>query len=556
MVAWILASVLVTAGAVAVVVLGFRRRIAGLARDLHGVAMKAGEAQRDMAAQSGLDRNIDALRAQLAAQGEPRIEDGELWFGDYRINGDERIVDDIKTRFGGAVTIFMRDVRVATNVQKADGTRAVGTRLAAGPIHDTVLGKGVTYRGEAEILGEPYFTIYEPVIADHETIAVIFVGVKKLAVAPPNGQRDAHSMACIRADIEALRTILAEQVKTAGEAIAQRQVSDDTRRALDAERVVRVHQQEHAMTALGDGLERLAGGDLLFRLDQPLAADYETLRTNFNGAIRQLHDAMAMISRNAAAVRSGAQEITAASDDLARRTEQQAATLEETAAALEEITATVRRTADGTDEAKKLVSGARSETDHSGEIVRRAVEAMSAIEASSRQIGQISGLIDEIAFQTNLLALNAGVEAARAGEAGRGFAVVATEVRALAQRSASAAREIQTLIATSDREVGAGVELVGETGAALERIARQVSALDGLIVEIAASSQEQSTGLAEVNTAVNQMDQVTQQNAAMVEQTTAASHGMSSESATLAQLLSRFRIAADADRVRVPMRAA
>ena len=556
MMAWILASVVVTAGAVAIVVLGFRRRIASLARDLHAVAMSAGEAQRDMEAQTGLDRNIDALRAQLADLGEPRIADGELWFGNYRINGDERVVDDIKARFGGAVTIFMRDVRVATNVQKADGTRAVGTRLAAGPIHDTVLGKGVTYRGEAEILGEPYFAIYEPVIADHETIAVIFVGVKKLAVAPPNGQRDAHSMACIRADIEALRTVLAEQVRTAGEAIAQRQLSDDTRRALDAERVVRANQQERAMAALGAGLERLAGGDLLFRLDQPLAADYETLRSNFNGAIRQLHDAMAMIARNADAVRSGAQEITAASDDLARRTEQQAATLEQTAAALEEITATVRRTADGTDEAKKLVSDARSETDHSGEIVRRAVEAMSAIEASSRQIGQISGLIDEIAFQTNLLALNAGVEAARAGEAGRGFAVVATEVRALAQRSASAAREIQTLIATSDREVGAGVELVGETGAALERIARQVSALDGLIVEIAASSQEQSTGLAEVNTAVNQMDQVTQQNAAMVEQTTAASHGMSSESATLAQLLSRFRIAADADRVRVPMRAA
>ena len=554
---WILAGiVLAAAGAIAAILLGVRRRISALARDLNAVAIAASEAHRDMVAQNGLDRNIDGLRARLAALGPARIENDELWFGAYRINGDDRVVDEIKTQYGGAVTIFMRDARVATNVQKPDGTRAVGTRLAPGPIHDAVLGMGKTYRGEAEILGEPYFAIYEPVIANHETIAIIFVGVRKLDLPEGTVTGDPRSMACIRADLDSLRKVLAEQVRTAGEAIALRQLSEDTRRALDAERVTRAHQQAHAIAALGTGLERLAGGDLLFRLDEKLAAEYEKLRTDFNGAIRQLHDAMAMIARNADAVRSGAQEITAASDDLARRTEQQAATLEQTAAALEQITATVRRTAAGTGEARKLVGDARSETDHSGEIVQRAVAAMSAIEASSRQIGQISGLIDEIAFQTNLLALNAGVEAARAGEAGRGFAVVATEVRALAQRSASAAREIQQLIATSDREVGAGVELVGETGAALGRIARQVSALNGLIVDIAASSEEQSTGLAEVNTAVNQMDQVTQQNAAMVEQTTAASHGMSSEAATLAQLLSRFRIAAGANVVRLPAKVA
>ncbi|OYV57148.1 MAG: chemotaxis protein [Acidiphilium sp. 20-67-58] len=553
---WALVVALVAAGAVAVVGRMCTARIARLAAALHAVAQHAAEVQRDMTAQNGLDRNIDALRARLAELGEPRIEGECLWFGDYRINGDDNIVDDIKARFGGTVTIFMRDLRVATNVQKPEGGRAVGTRLAPGPIHDAVLGKGITYRGEAEILGERYFSIYEPVIADHETIAVIYVGVKKLAVTQDQAKRRAGSFARMRADIEALKTVLTAQVTTAGEAVAQRQEADDIRRALDAERVDRARQQAQAIAALGDGLERLASGDLLFQLSRPLAAEYEKLRHDFNGAILQLHDVMAMIARNADAVRSGAHEITAASDDLARRTEQQAATLEQTSAALEQITATVRRTAEGTSAAKRLMGDARSETDHSDEIVRKAVQAMGAIEASSREIGQISGLIDEIAFQTNLLALNAGVEAARAGDAGRGFAVVATEVRALAQRSAAAAREIQGLIATSDREVSAGVQLVGETGSALQRIARQVSALDGLVAEIAASSQEQSTGLAEVNLAVNQMDQVTQQNAAMVEETTAASHGMSSEAASLTELLGQFSIAADANVKRLPARAA
>lgn len=550
------ACAVVAAAAAAIMGRLFAVRIGRLAADLHAVAQHAAEAQRDMTAQNGLDRNIDALRSRLAELGEPRIENDSLWFGGYRIKGDESIVDDIKARFGGTVTIFMGDLRVATNVQKPEGGRAVGTRLAPGPIHDAVLGKGITYRGEAEILGETYFSIYEPVIANHETIAVIYVGVKKLAVPLAQDRRRAGSFARIGADIEALKTVLAGQVTTSREAVAQRQAADDTRRALDAERIERARQQAQAIEALGNGLERLAGGDLLFQLNRPLAAEYEKLRHDFNGATSQLHDVMVMIARNADAVRSGAHEITAASDDLARRTEQQAATLEETAAALEQITATVRRTAEGTGEAKKLVGGARSETDHSDDIVRKAVQAMSAIEASSREIGQISGLIDEIAFQTNLLALNAGVEAARAGDAGRGFAVVATEVRALAQRSAAAAREIQGLIATSDREVAAGVQLVGETGSALQRIGRQVSALDGLVAEIAASSQEQSTGLAEVNLAVSQMDQVTQQNAAMVEETTAASHSMSSEAASLAELLGQFRIAADANVQLLPARVA
>jgi methyl-accepting chemotaxis protein len=256
---------------------------------------------------------------------------------------------------------------------------------------------------------------------------------------------------------------------------------------------------------------------------------------------------MRSIVTNTSGLRTGTEEITQASDDLSRRTEQQAASLEETAAALDEITATVRKTAEGAKQARDVVSQTRSDAEQSGEVVRHAVAAMSSIEQSSQQISQIIGVIDEIAFQTNLLALNAGVEAARAGDAGRGFAVVASEVRALAQRSAEAAKEIKTLISTSAKQVGAGVKLVGETGESLGRIVIQVAEITTVVTEIAASAQEQATGLHEVNTAINQMDQVTQQNAAMVEQSTAASHALAQETSELVRLTERFQIGDTAD---------
>ncbi|MDE1906832.1 MAG: methyl-accepting chemotaxis protein, partial [Rhodospirillales bacterium] len=256
--------------------------------------------------------------------------------------------------------------------------------------------------------------------------------------------------------------------------------------------------------------------------------------------------------------RSGTGEIAAAADDLSRRTEQQAASLEETAAALDEITATVRRTAEGASHAHEVVTSAQTDAERSGVVVRDAVAAMSGIETSSQQISNIIGVIDEIAFQTNLLALNAGVEAARAGDAGRGFAVVASEVRALAQRSADAAKEIKSLISASTRQVISGVDLVGQTGTALARIVSQIGEISGVVRQIAASAQEQATGLHEVNAAVNQMDQVTQQNAAMVEQSTAACHSLAQETEKLATLTARFQIGETNDTgnraARAPMR--
>jgi methyl-accepting chemotaxis protein len=301
-------------------------------------------------------------------------------------------------------------------------------------------------------------------------------------------------------------------------------------------------EQADVVARLASGLERLAQGDLTAQISSAFPSGYEKLRGDFNAALRQLRETMGDLIGAVDTMRSGAGDISQATNEMSRRTESQAASLEESSAALDEITANVRRTADGAKKVAEAMGGARADADKSGAVVADAIEAMRAIEGSSKQISQIIGVIDEIAFQTNLLALNAGVEAARAGEAGRGFAVVATEVRALAQRSASAARDIKQLIQSSEGLVDTGVGLVGQTGEALTRIAVSVSQIDGLVRDIADAMAQQSSGLVQVNAAVDEMDRVTQSNAAMVEQSAAASHTLSEEATGLAQKVGRFRI--------------
>lgn len=334
----------------------------------------------------------------------------------------------------------------------------------------------------------------------------------------------------------------AEKLALEAEAARQREAADLARERDEQAQKALLAKQAQVVEALATGLERLSNGDLVFRLNDPLAVNYEKLRTDFNAAMDRLQETIGVIADTTSNIRTATVEISTASDDLSRRTEQQAASLEESATALDEITATARKTAEGANHARTVVTSAKDVADQSSIVVGRAVEAMSGIEQSSKQINRIIGVIDEIAFQTNLLALNASVEAARAGDAGRGFSVVASEVRTLAQRSADAASEIKGLIAASTEHVGHGVGLVAETGESLQRIASQVVEINSIISVIAASAQGQSAGLSEVNTAINHMDKVTQQNAAMVEQSTAASKSLAQETEELANRIARFRI--------------
>ena len=339
-----------------------------------------------------------------------------------------------------------------------------------------------------------------------------------------------------------------ERVRLEQEAEASRSLSEQERIERERRQTQEAAEVRFAVESIGHALNELSSGKLNYRIESVFAERLDQVRLDFNEAVARLEDAMRRVGQNAQAIAAGSNQIRAAADDLSKRTEQQAASVEETAAALEQITTTVSDSSRRAEEAGKQVQETRQSAERSGEIVNRAVHAMQEIESSSREISSIIGVIDEIAFQTNLLALNAGVEAARAGEAGKGFAVVAQEVRELAQRSANAAKEIKALISKSGEQVGTGVQLVTETGKALQHIVSQVQAVSVNVTAIVEGAKEQATGLKEINTAVNTMDQGTQQNAAMVEESTAASHSLAKEADALFQLIGRFEIGSTQNR--------
>ncbi|MEK6748228.1 MAG: methyl-accepting chemotaxis protein [Pseudomonadota bacterium] len=305
------------------------------------------------------------------------------------------------------------------------------------------------------------------------------------------------------------------------------------------------HLIDAVVQPLKDGtqvMQSLAEGDLTNTMDGHYEGDYATLRDALNKSVENLVNMVGQIRNSSSSITAGSSEIAQGNADLSQRTEQQASSLEETASSMEELTSTVKQNADNARQANQLAAGARGQADKGQEVVRNAITAMSEISGASKKIAEIIGVIDEIAFQTNLLALNAAVEAARAGEQGRGFAVVAAEVRNLAQRSAGAAKEIKNLIKDSVDKVSEGQKLVDASGKTLDEIVIAVKKVSDIIAEIAAASQEQSAGIEQINKAITQLDEVTQQNAALVEEAAAASESMEDQAQNLQQMIAFFKV--------------
>ncbi|MCW0980641.1 methyl-accepting chemotaxis protein [Agrobacterium sp. BT-220-3] len=425
------------------------------------------------------------------------------------------------------------DALSQATVSKSQETKAVIDLLLKG-----LLGLATLFCVSLFILTRK--TVTGPILRLSETMEILASGDTS---QPPSGVDRKDEIGSMSGAVEIFR-----QAAIANRALEQEAAAAREKAELDQQAARRQTEEDAsdrlriATSGLAAGLKRLASGDLAFQLDVAFAPEFEPLRRDFNSSVKQLAETLLAISDGVATIDGSTREIAAGADDLSRRTEHQAASLEETAAALEEITVNVANANKRAAEARLAATDANQSAVKSAEVVGHAEEAMRRIEASSRQITGIIGVIDEIAFQTNLLALNAGVEAARAGEAGKGFAVVAQEVRDLAQRSAKAASEIRGHIRQSSTEVESGVKLVLDTGTTLKDIGERIAGIDRHMNAIATSAAEQATGLAEINAAVNSMDQATQQNAAMVEQSTAASAMLAAETAKLRALVSRFRL--------------
>ncbi|WP_320202821.1 methyl-accepting chemotaxis protein [Agrobacterium rosae] len=513
---------------------------------------------------------------------------------------DFDLVDRTGLANGGVATVFQTQgtdyLRISTNVKNEKGERAVGTKLALDHPAYSKIQKGESYFGEAKLFGTDYMTGYVPVLSKSgAAVGILFVGVPmtvyqshidglgnivlwcglgvmlvfgflgyflinrtlrplgllttavkslsegKLETEIPYTQRK-NEFGNIARALEVFRENAHEKLVIEGRSVEERAEAEAERGRNDAEKRETDRQIDFAVNQLAGGLARLSQGDLTQTIDTPFSGRLEQLRSDFNNSLANLKDVLAQIRERTLVIQHNGMEMRESSNDLSRRTESQAASLEQTAAAVEEITVTVKSSADRAREANQAVRITQKSADSSGTVVKNAIDAMGRIEDASKKIEQIIETIDDIAFQTNLLALNAGIEAARAGEAGKGFAVVAQEVRELAQRSADAAREIKTLINQSTNEVGTGALLVQEAGQVLSDISTQIVVVSQHVETIATATADQASALQEVNGSVNQMDQMTQQNAAMAEESSAATQMLSEEVEALLGLVQRFQI--------------
>lgn len=515
------------------------------------------------------------------------------------IADDHSLVGRTAASIGGVATVFEKQgpdfVRISTNVKKENGERAIGTKLAAEHPAQPLLARGEAYFGPAVLFGNNYLTGYFPtkdgsgnvngvlfigipmavyfdhiaasgnVIVGSSLLALFVVGIVAYFVVRqqirPLGVLTATVEAIANGDdgsdipyrtsrnefgniaraLEGFRDSAREKQRIEARSVQERAQAEAERQRNDLEKQEIDSQIDHAVMELGQALARLAQGDLAVSINQSFSGRLEALRVDFNGSIQRLRDTLSQIRQSTLAIQHNSAELSSASSDLSKRTESQAASLEETAAAVEEITVTVKSSAERAKEVNAAVRSTKRSADDSGAVVSNAVEAMERIEEAPKKMSSIIEVIDEIAFQTNLLALNAGIEAARAGDAGKGFAVVAQEVRELAQRSADAAQQIKALIHQSTVEVSNGSGLVQEAGRVLASISQQITSISQHVETIATASQDQSAALQEINGAVNRMDQMTQQNGAMVTETSEASQRLAGEAHSLMQLVDQFR---------------
>jgi methyl-accepting chemotaxis protein len=487
---------------------------------------------------------LEGYRAQLKAINDCTGPVVQLGLADQNDNAIKAMVkcDELIFAFTSAASKLnnseIEKARAATAEASASAFRTIISTSAIGIIGLTLCGLLGLWMAIAKIT--------RPLVGLGDNMTLLTEGDLTTEIAGQERGDEIGSMAkavqVFKDNALALKAAEAKSAEQQHAADEQRRAADEERRRNEAARAEAAAQVARVVESLGAGLERMAQGDLSYRLNDNFAAEYIKIRDDFNGAIGQLQQTIGAIVSSTREVTNASAEISTSTTDLSQRTEEQAASLEQTSASMEEMAATVKKNAENAQHASQSATATRDVADRGGQVVAQAVDAMARIEESSRKIADIIGVIDEIARQTNLLALNAAVEAARAGEAGRGFAVVASEVRSLAQRSSQAAKDIKDLITNSNTQVKDGVDLVNKAGAALTEIVTSIKSVADTVSQIAAASAEQATGLEQVNRALNQMDQATQQNSALVEENAATAKTLENQAVAMTEKVAVFRL--------------
>ncbi|WP_109806456.1 methyl-accepting chemotaxis protein [Sphingosinithalassobacter portus] len=509
---------------------------------------------------------------------EFRRDGDTLYVGDRALNNWYEPVDKVKQLVGGTATVFSGDTRVSTNVMKDDGSRAVGTKLAAGPTFDAVLRRGEPFRGQADILGKPYFTAYDPIKnAAGETIGVLYVGLAKadliaelralsfrmalvsIIVALVIGTAAFFACRSLFRPLSRMGTAMtaiadgdtatdipgrdrSDEIGAMASALEHLRATAAQKHETDAIRSAEAERQRNVLTTVEAALARLQEGDLTATIDAEFPPAFHALRKNYNAAVESLAELVSEVKLRAEGIRGGSQEIAAASEDLARRTEGNAASIEQTAAATTQMDERLRTNAGAGEATRKRADLAIEVVSTGRTTADEAVQAMGRVSESAKGIDSVIEGLDKIAFQTRVLAMNAAVEAGRAGEAGRGFAVVADLVSALAMRAEEESKRARDQLTVTQTDIVAAVDMVQKVDGALADISTNVGEVHGQVATMAQDNRAQSTALSEVSTAIGAMDRATQQNAAMVEETSAAARNLLSEAEALARQAARFSV--------------